>query len=157
MRKILFLLASTALITAATLTAPATARDRTDRSDMTANQLVDQADAQTARMKVDLHLTADQDKNWAGFEGAMHDMSKKQADRKLAARAERKQSKDTVKDTVDVLDRINKGADAQIERSNDWKKLAEAAKPLYTSLDDQQKRSFAEGLFGGDRGRDNDR
>jgi hypothetical protein len=49
---------------------------------------------------------------------------------------------------------MRKNADFQIERSNDRKKLADAAQPLYTSLDEQQKGRFAEILFGSDGGRD---
>jgi len=49
---------------------------------------------------------------------------------------------------------MRKNADRQIERSNDRKKLADAAQPLYTSLNEQQKNRFAESLFGGDRERD---
>ena len=50
---------------------------------------------------------------------------------------------------------MRKDADAQIERSNDWKKLADAAQQLYASLNDQQKRRFAEDLFRIDRDRAN--
>jgi hypothetical protein len=49
---------------------------------------------------------------------------------------------------------MRKNADSQIERSNDRKKLADAAQPLYTSLTEQQKSRFAEILFGGERERD---
>jgi hypothetical protein len=54
----------------------------------------------------------------------------------------------------DVLDEMRKSADGQIERSNDRKKLADAAQPLYTSLNDEQKQRFAESMiFGGDQDR----
>lgn len=152
MRKTLLLLTTAALITGSALAMPAVARERSDRGELTANQMVNQADAQTARMKVDLRLTPEQEKNWSGFESAMRDMGKKRADRKIAMRDERSKQNGP----VDVLEQINKGADSRIERSNDWKKLAEAAKPLYASLDEQQKRRFAESLFGGDRERDSD-
>jgi hypothetical protein len=39
-----------------------------------------------------------------------------------------------------------------LERANDRKKLADAAQPLYASLNEQSR--FAELLFGGDRERD---
>lgn len=152
MRKSLFLTSGAALICLSTLSIPAVARDRSDRSELTANQIVNQSDARTARMKVDLHLTPEQEKNWAGFEGAMQDMGKKKADRMIARRDER--LKETDKTPFNVLDEINRRADSQIERSNDWKKLADAAKPFYASLDEQQKRRFAERLFDDDRERD---
>lgn len=148
MRKALLVLATAALMTGSALIVPATARDRSDRGEMTANQIVDQAAAQTARMKVELRLTLAQANNWPGFETAMQDMSKKRADRQIAMRNERKQATGP----VDALEQIGKSADSRIERANDWKKLADAAKPLYASLDEQQKRRFAESLFRGDRG-----
>jgi hypothetical protein len=155
-RKALLLLTSAALITGSVFSVPAIARDRMDRGEMTANQMVNQAGAQTARMKVDLRLTPEQEKNWSGFESAMRDMSKKQADRRIARRDDSKQPRGP----VDIIAQINKDADSRIDRSNDWKKLADAAKPLYASLDEQQKSRFAEDLLGGgggrDRGRDSD-
>ena len=51
----------------------------------------------------------------------------------------------------DVLDEMRKNADAQIERSNDRKKLADAAQPLYATFNEQQKQRFAETMFGGER------
>jgi hypothetical protein len=152
MRKALLLLATAAMAASPALTGSAVARDRGDRADLSANQLANQADARTARMKVDLRLTPEQEKNWSGFESAMRDLGKKQADRQIALRDERAQRSGP----VDVLDQMRKQADSQIERSNDWKKLADAAQPLYASLNDQQKRRFAEDLFRVDRERNVD-
>jgi hypothetical protein len=153
MRKTAIYFMSAALLSGAALTGPATARDRTDRAELTANQMTDRAEARTATMKVDLNLTADQDKNWAGFASAMQDVSKKQADRRIAMRDARAQQHGA----VDVLDEMRRSADIQIERANDRKKLADAAQPLYASLNEQQKNRFAEMMFGGDRERDNRR
>jgi hypothetical protein len=150
MRKIVILLMSTALLTGTALTGAAVARDRSDRAELTASQMTDRADARTAKLKVDLNLTADQEKNWPGFASAMQDMSKKQADRRIAMRDARTQQKGA----FDALDEMRKNADRQIERSNDRKKFADAAQPLYTSLNEQQKSRLAESLFGGDRERD---
>jgi hypothetical protein len=152
MRKALLLLATAAIVASPALTGSAVARDRGDRADLSANQIANQADARTARMKVDLRLTPEQEKNWSGFESAMRDLGKKQADRQIALRDERAQRSGS----VDVIDQMRKQADSQIERSNDWKKLADAAQPLYASLDDRQKRRFAEDLFRVDRGRNVD-
>jgi hypothetical protein len=148
MRKSLIFLTSAALLTGSALSdSAAVARDRSERTELTASQMADRADARTAKMKVDLNLTADQEKNWSGFASAMQDMSKKQADRRIAVRDARAQQHGT----FDALDEMRKSADAQIERSNDRKKLADAAQPLYASLTDQQKSRFAEILFGGER------
>jgi hypothetical protein len=147
MRKSMIILMSTVFLTGTALTGAAVARDRSDRSELTANQMADRADAQTAKLKVDLNLTADQEKNWSGFASAMQDMSRKQADHRIAMRDARAQQGAK----FDVLDEMRKNADAQIERSNDRKKLADAAQPLYATFNDQQKQRFAETMFGGER------
>jgi LTXXQ motif family protein len=150
MRKTAILLMSATLLTGVGLTGSAVARDRSDRTELTASQMTDRADVRTAKMKVDLNLTADQEKNWSGFATAMQDMSKKQADRRISLRDAHAQQHGT----LDALDEMRKNADSQIEHSNDLKKLADAAQPLYVSLNEQQKSRFAEGLFGGDRDRE---
>jgi hypothetical protein len=150
MRKTVILAMGTALLIGSAMTGSAVARDRLDRSELTASQMTDRADVRTAKMKVDLNLTADQERNWSGFASAMQDMSKKQADRRIALRDARAQQHGS----FDALDEMRKSADSQIERSNDRKKLADAAQPLYTSLNEQQKIRFAEILFGDDRERE---
>jgi hypothetical protein len=150
MRKFVTFSIGAALLAGTALTGPAIARDRSDRSELTVSQMTDRAEVRIAKMKVDLNLTADQEKNWSGFATAMQDMSKKQADRRIAMRDARAQQHGS----FDALDEMRKNADRQIERANDRKKLADAAQPLYTSLNEQQKGRFAETLFGGDRGRE---
>jgi len=54
MRKTMFICMSAVLLTSTALTGAAVARDRSDRSELTANQMADRADAQTAKLKVDL-------------------------------------------------------------------------------------------------------
>jgi hypothetical protein len=146
MRKTMIVFMSAALLTGTALTSSAIARDRTELS---ANQMVDRADARTAKLKVDLNLTEDQEKNWSGFASAMQDMSKQQADHRIAMRDAHAQQGAK----FDALDEMRKNADAQIERSNDQKKLADAAQPLYTTLNEQQKERFAETMFGGEHER----
>jgi hypothetical protein len=126
-RRTAIFLTSTALLAGTALTGPAVARDRTE---LTATQMTDRA----------------------GFASAMQDMNKKQADRRIAMRDARAQQHGT----FDVLDQMRKNADRQIERSNERKKFADAAQPLYASLNAQQKNRFADSLFGSDRGHDND-
>jgi hypothetical protein len=150
MRKPVIFVMSTALLIGTATTGSAVARDRSDRSELTASQMTDRADVRIAKMKVDLNLTTDQEKNWSGFASAMQDMSKKQADRRIAIRDARAQQHGS----FDALDEMRKNADSQIERSNDRKKLADAAQQLYTSLNEQQKSRFAEILFGDDRERE---
>ena len=150
MRKPLILFTAAAMLAGTAIAGSAVARDRSEPAELTSGQIADQAAARAAQLKVDLRLTSDQDKNWSGFETAVVDMWKKQAEREAAWRTARAKQQDG---GVDLIDDMRKGADDQIERANDRKKLADAAQPLYKSLDDQQKRRFAEGLFRKDRDR----
>jgi hypothetical protein len=59
--------------------------------------------------------------------------------------------------SVDLIDELRRNADSLIERANERKNLADAAQPLYATLNEQQKNRFADMLFGGDRERDNRR
>jgi hypothetical protein len=146
MRNSLSLITAAALIAGAALTGSGLAQDRQDRSrhtELTANQVSDQADARSARIRADLHLTPEQENNWAGFEGAMRDISKKQADREVTLRADRAQQKGS----GDVIEQMRRGADSMTEHAVDQKQLADAAQPLFVSLDDQQKRHLTEMLI----------
>jgi hypothetical protein len=148
-----------AMVVSSSLTGVAIARDRVERSELSANQITDQFNARTARIKADLRLTPDQDKNWPGFADAMSKMGKQNADREITRRDEAAQRKTP----LDVIDRMRLQAKYMGERSVDRKALADGAAPLYASLDEAQKKRFAEELNGigggrgrGDRGRDDD-
>jgi hypothetical protein len=149
MRTLLSLFTAVALSAGAVLTGSAVAQDRQDRQDrsrhteLTANQISDQADARSARIRADLRLTPEQENNWAGFEGAMRDISKREADRETTLRADGAQQKGP----VDVIEQMRRGADSMTEHAVDQKKLADAAQPLFASLNDQQKRRFTEVLI----------
>ena len=143
MRKALVVLATAALVAGSALTGSAVARDR-NRVELTANQIVNQLDARTARIKADLRLTPEQEKNWGGFESAMRDIGKTTADRQIAMQAERAQQKAP----IDIIEQLRRKAKFLSEQSADRKTLADAAQPLYASLDDQQKRRFANELVG---------
>ena len=119
------------------------ARDRSDRAELTANQITNDFAARTARIKADLRLTPEQEKNWPGFESAMNDMGKRYGDRQTAVQADRPQQKAP----ADVIEQLRDEAQFLSDRSVDRKTLADAAQPLYASLDDQQKRRFAKELI----------
>jgi hypothetical protein len=142
MRKALLLLTAAALVAGTALTGSAVGQDRVRRAELPANQLADQSAARTARIKADLRLTPEQEGNWAGFETALRDISKTRADREIALRADRTQPKGP----VDIIEQMRRGADALSERSIEQKKLAEAAQPLFASLNEQQKRRLTEEL-----------
>jgi hypothetical protein len=148
MRKVLSFvkvvyLVTAALIVGAALTGSVVARDRSDRVELTANQIVAELDARIARIKADLRLAPEQEEKWSGFESAVHDISKKRADRQVARRAERPEEKGS----VDFIEQMRQAAVSMSERSVAEKQLADAAQPLYASLDDQQKRRFADEMI----------
>jgi hypothetical protein len=125
---------------------------RADRNDLTAGQIAAQEDARTARIKADLRLTADQEKNWPGLETALRDIGKTRAERQVALRADREQRKES----ADVIEQLNRRAKILGDRSADVKKLADAAQPLYAGLDEQQKKRFADEMIRLSRGRDSE-
>jgi hypothetical protein len=143
-KKVFLNVAAAALIAGAALTGSAIAQSRSDgTAALTANQIVAEADAHTARIKADLRLTPDQEKNWPGFESALHAISKSRADRRVALQAESGQQKEQ----DDVIEYLTSYATFLSVHSADVKKLADAAKPLYASLDEQQKKRFARELI----------
>lgn len=142
MKNPLFLLMATALVAGAALTGSAIAQDHSRRVDASTNQISDQVDARIARIRADLRLTPEQEKNWTGFESAMRDIGKKQADREMKRRADRAQQQGS----VDIIEQMRRGANSMSERSVDQKTLADAAQPLFASLNDQQKRRLTEEL-----------
>jgi hypothetical protein len=136
--------------------------DRSDRSALTAHQLAAEADVSIARMKADLRLTADQEKNWSGMETALRDIGQRRAERAVAFRAEgakqdgkqdgvkqegAKQESAKQDSSDDFIASLSRASVSLSERSADMKKLADAAQPLYVSLDAQQKRRFSQALM----------
>jgi hypothetical protein len=140
MRKVVYFVTVAALIAGAGLIGSAVARDRSDRVELTANQIVAELDARIAGIKAGLRLTPEQEKKWSGFESAVHDISTKRADRQVALRAEPPQQKGP----ADFIEQMRQASVSMSERSVAEKQLADAAQPLYASLDDKQKRHFAD-------------
>jgi len=91
-------------------------------------------DARIAALHAGLKLTAEQEKNWPAVESALRDLAKQRSER-FAARAGADHPKDPI-------ERLNTRAEAMGQRAAALKKLADAAGPLYKSLDDSQKRRF---------------
>jgi hypothetical protein len=110
-------------------------QDRPDRGSrgwhMSAEDISAFADARIAALHAGLKLNADQEKNWPGVEAALRDLAKQRSER-FAARA----SADRPKDPIE---RLNLRADMMTQTGAALKKLADAAGPLYKSLDDGQK------------------
>ena len=102
---------------------------------LSAEDVTAMTDARVASLKAGLKLTAEQEKNWPAVETAMRDLAKERADRR-ATRGDARRG-------GDAMARLRQGADAMTTRAASLKKLADAAEPLYKSLDDGQKRRFA--------------
>jgi zinc resistance-associated protein len=88
-------------------------------------------DARIAAVHAGLKLNADQEKNWPAVEAALRDLAKQRSER-FTARA----SADTPKDPIE---RLNLRAEQMTQTGAALKKLADAAGPLYKSLDAGQK------------------
>jgi LTXXQ motif family protein len=104
---------------------------------LTAEQIVANSDANIERIKKELNLTAEQEKHWSAFNSAMHYLGHNGADRlKLRiARAQRDPPDD-------IIEQMRNEAQFLNDRAVDQRNVADAADPLFSSLDDKQKQVF---------------
>ena len=101
-------------------------------------------DARLAAVKAGLKLTPDQEKLWPPVETAVRDNMKAMTDLRDQMKAADK--------PTDMMDGLTRMADATSARADGLHKLADAAKPLYASLDDAQKGRLPVLLHGAGRG-----
>ncbi len=94
-------------------------------------------DAKLAGMKAALKLSADQEKLWTPFETAVRDGVKARREAMREWRDER--DGDERPSPIAMMTHMS---DHLAKASENLKKVADAAKPLYDSLDDGQKRHF---------------
>jgi hypothetical protein len=94
-------------------------------------------DAKLAGMKAALNLTPDQEKLWTPFETAVREGVKA---RREARRAWREDGDDDKQPSP--IDRMTHMSDRLAKASQILKQVADAAKPLYDSLNDDQKGHF---------------
>ncbi len=130
------------------------------------------ADARIAAVHAGLKLNADQEKLWPPVESAVRDFAKLRIDR-ANARMNAKPEEDAQRDPVT---RLRERAENMTTMAAAMTKIADAADPLYKTLDEGQKRrlavltrregrfgggwrhhGFGHGMMGGDRDRDGDR
>ena len=104
---------------------------------LTAEQMVTNSDANIERIKKELELTPEQEKNWSGFNSAMHYLGHNGADRLnlRIARAKRDPPDD-------IIEQMRNEAQFLDDRAVDQRNVADAAEPLYASLNDKQKQIF---------------
>src|SRR5260370_10492185 len=109
-------------------------------------------DARIAAVKAGLKLTPDQEKLWPPVETAVRDFAKLRIDRANARMNAERDSQDAQKPD-DPVARLRQRADNMATSAAALKKIADAADPLYKTLDDGQKRRLAilthMGRFGG--------
>ncbi|MBA2399705.1 MAG: Spy/CpxP family protein refolding chaperone [Bradyrhizobium sp.] len=110
---------------------------QTGAPQVTAEQIVANSDANIERIKKQLNLTPEQEKNWAGFNSAMHYLGHNGADRLnlRIARAKRDPPDD-------IIEQMRNEAQFLNDRAVDQRNVADAAEPLFASLDAKQKATF---------------
>lgn len=99
------------------------------------------SDARIAALKAGLRLTADQEKLWPALESALQESSKERIERRAERAAERAERPKG--ERPDVIVRLRQHADGMMQRGEAMKKVADAAAPLFDSLDEAQQRRFA--------------
>jgi len=94
-------------------------------------------DAKLAGIHAALKLTPDQEKNWAPFEAAVRDVAKDRMEARKAWRE--KEEGDERPSPIAMMTHMS---ERLAKASEEIKKVADASKPLYDSLDDGQKAHF---------------
>ena len=94
-------------------------------------------DARLAGFKAALKLTPDQEKSWALFENGVREGAKQRAEQFREMRQRR-----DADEQPSPIDRLRMRSDRLAKGSTVMRALADAATPLYVSLDDGQKRDF---------------
>jgi hypothetical protein len=105
-------------------------------------------DARLAGLRAGLRLNADQEKLWGPFEAAVRNFAAMRTARmqKMLEGAARMESDEEGSDMggppLSPLDRLDMMATRMVDVGQALKGVADTAKPLYASLDDEQKRMF---------------
>ena len=117
------------------------------------------ADARIAAVHAGLKLTADQEKLWPPVESAVRDLVKLRIDRanaRMKAQDDAQAGDGQQKPDDNPVARLREHADNMAASAAAMKKIADAADPLYKTLDEGQKRRLAilihHGRFGGEGG-----
>ena len=140
---------------------------RSEKNVLTIDQSADQADARIAILKADLRLTPDQAQHWAGLSSALHDIAVKRAkiwtavNELQTGRAssasnvtpdqgtqkderERDASRERIARGTDGIDEMRNEADAYTMQAANLRQVADAAQPLYESLDNSQRQRLVQ-------------
>jgi hypothetical protein len=141
-----------------------------DHARMSAEDRAAFADARIAAVHAGLKLTPDQEKLWPPVETAVRDFAKMRIDRanaRMNARQDDAKGQDAkgqpdAQKADDPVARLRERADTMATTAAAMKRIADAADPLYKTLDDGQKRRLAllthmERRFGGEGWRHRER
>jgi len=141
MRK--FTIAATAVLAIAASTAVYAERQTLFHEHMRLSPEDRQAfsDARIAAVHAGLKLTPDQEKLWPPVEAAVRDFAKLRIDRANARMGSQDESRNQQSD--DPVSRLRQRADDMAASAAAMKTMADAADPLYKTLDDAQKRRLA--------------
>jgi hypothetical protein len=101
-------------------------------------------DARLAGLKAGLQLTPDQEKLWGPFEAAVRDFAQMRTKHMqgMMERTEKMGEDGGEGSAMSPIDRLDRIANRLTTAGAALRGIADAAKPLYASLDDQQKRRF---------------
>ena len=100
-------------------------------------------DARIAAVHAGLKLNADQEKLWPPVESAVRDFAKLRLERANARMEARQNDLQDQPQPADPVARLRERADNMASSAAALKKIADAADPLYRTLDDGQKRRLA--------------
>lgn len=155
---------------------PDDGRNRPDRPRFSEEDRTAFFNARLASIRAGLMLTPDQDKMWPPVEAAVRDLIKLRGEQRAQFQAQRQalsqssgQSQGQPQDPAQAqqsnpLERLRLRGEAQMKHGEAVKKFAEAALPLYSSLNDDQKRrlrflgrGLGQGMMGQQGMQQNDR
>ena len=97
------------------------------------------ADGRLSSLRSRLALTPDQEKNWPAFEQAYREFVRLRSERWRDLRAQQRSD--------NPVENFQAWADFASRRVNGMKRLADAALPLYQSLDQNQQRRFVDQIY----------
>lgn len=142
---------------------------RAERAATTISQSTDRGDARIAILKADLKLSPDQAQHWAGLESALRDIVAKRAkswaashdlrtgrsstnvpvapDSSITEDGQKRDAdseRDARKARLDDLDEMRREADTRTLQAANLRQIADAAQPLYDTLDDRQRRKLVQ-------------
>jgi hypothetical protein len=137
MRKSIFAIIAIAAVCGASAARAANAEPFRRPHRFSSQDLSAFADARIAALKTGLQLTPEQEKNWSPLEAALRELAKARI-----ARTEEWRDKAPATFESDPLGALQRRARDMSARAADLDKVAIAAKPVYESLDEAQKRRF---------------